>query len=115
MVHQHFQAMKSQVNRRAFLRLAAMSASSFALSPYTIRASDFNTLTRRADPKKIIVIGAGLAGLSAAFELKRSGHTVTILEAQTKAGGRVRTFRENLPDGFYAELGAARIPGDHEW
>ena len=108
-------AMKGNFNRRDFLRLAALSASSFALAPYTLHANNFKSLTRFTGSKRVIILGAGLAGLTAAYELKKAGHQVTILEAQTKPGGRVRTMREGLADGLYAELGAARIPENHEW
>jgi glutamate synthase (NADPH/NADH) small chain len=40
--------------------------------------------------KKVAIIGAGPAGLTAAFDLARSGHEVTIFEAQDKAGGMTR-------------------------
>ena len=65
-------------------------------------------------PKKIIIIGAGMAGLSAGYELSQAGHHVTILEARTYCGGRVHTIREPFADGQYAEAGAARIPDDHD-
>jgi monoamine oxidase len=107
--------MTANFNRRGFLKLAAHSASALALSPYTLHAHNFKSLIRLAGPKRVIILGAGLAGLSAAYELKKAGHQVTILEARTKPGGRVRTMRENLADGFHAELGAARIPDNHEW
>src|ERR1700679_1694562 len=55
---------------------------------------------------RVIVIGAGLAGLAAAMELTAAGHPVTILEAQTYPGGRVRTLREPFTNGLYAEAGA---------
>ena len=42
-------------------------------------------------PKRVLVIGAGLAGLVAAYELKRQGHDVVVLEAQNRVGGRVLT------------------------
>jgi monoamine oxidase len=64
-------------------------------------------------PKKVIVVGAGLAGLSAGYELKRAGHTVVILEAQQRVGGRVYTLRDPFTDGLYAEVGAMRIPRAH--
>jgi monoamine oxidase len=107
--------MKSNFKRREFLKLAMLSAGSLALSPYSLTASEFKSLRRKGDPKRVIIIGAGLAGLSAALELKRNGHSVTVLESQTTAGGRVRTMRENLAEGFYAELGAGRVPDNHEW
>ena len=49
-------------------------------------------------PKKVIVVGAGMAGLVAAFELAQVGHDVIILESQTRVGGRVYTLGEK--DGF---------------
>src|SRR5687767_13315315 len=64
-------------------------------------------------PKKVIVVGAGLAGLSAGYELKRAGHSVVILEAQQRVGGRVYTLRDPFTDGLYAEVGAMRIPRAH--
>ena len=48
--------------------------------------------------KKVIVVGAGMAGLVAAFELAQVGHDVIVLESQTRVGGRVYTLGEK--DGF---------------
>jgi monoamine oxidase len=57
-------------------------------------------------PKKVVVIGAGLAGLAAAHELMQAGHEVTVLEARMWPGGRVYTIRDSFADGLYAEAGA---------
>jgi monoamine oxidase len=65
-------------------------------------------------PKKIIVIGAGLAGLTAAYELSKAGHEVTILEARNRAGGRVFTARE-FADGLYAECGGEWVEHNHDY
>jgi monoamine oxidase len=62
---------------------------------------------------RVLVLGAGLAGLAAAAELDRAGCDVTILEARTRPGGRVHTLREPFSDGLYAEAGAARIQDSH--
>jgi len=67
----------------------------------------------RGAPKRVFVIGAGLAGLSAAYQLVLAGHDVTILEAQERPGGRVLTLREPFVDGQYAEAGAQWLPGHH--
>ena len=63
-------------------------------------------------PTSVIVIGAGMAGLCAALELKEAGCTVTLLEARHLAGGRVRT-RRDFPEGLYVEEGATRFPDVH--
>lgn len=60
---------------------------------------------RAAAPRKVIVIGAGLAGLTAAYELVNWGHDVTVLEAQTRPGGRVYTLRSPFSDGLSVEAG----------
>ena len=63
--------------------------------------------------RRVAVLGGGLAGLSAAYELHRAGCDVTILEARTRPGGRVYTLREPFSDALYADAGAARIQDSH--
>jgi monoamine oxidase len=61
----------------------------------------------------VVILGAGLAGLCAAYELERRGHTAVVLEAEPRhLGGRARTLR--FDDGLYGEAGAMRIPERHE-
>jgi monoamine oxidase len=69
---------------------------------------------KEGNPKKVIIVGAGVAGLVAGHELKRAGHTVVILEAQQRVGGRVHTLRHPFTEGLYAEVGAMRIPRAHQ-
>jgi monoamine oxidase len=63
---------------------------------------------RRAS-KRVLVAGAGIAGLSCAWELMRRGHDVTVLEASNRTGGHVFTFRTGLDDGLYADAGAEQF------
>ena len=69
--------------------------------------------------KDILVVGAGMAGMVAASILKESGHNVTIVEANTRVGGRVKTFRNSEDKKYwedpllYAEAGAMRLPDFH--
>ena len=97
----------ADITRREFVRRSAIGLSALALPRSITR------LGERA-PQKIIVVGAGMAGLGAAFELIALGHDVTILEARTRPGGRVFTIREPFADGLYAEGGAMQVFDTHE-
>lgn len=56
-------------------------------------------------PKKVIVVGAGMAGLVAAYELAQVGHDVIVLESLTRVGGRVYTLgeKEGFAKGLHGE------------
>jgi monoamine oxidase len=64
-------------------------------------------------PARVIVVGAGMAGLVAASELARAGHDPVLVEAQQRVGGRVLTLREPFAPGLWAEAGAMRLPRSH--
>ncbi len=59
----------------------------------------------------VVVVGAGLAGLSAARDLATGGATVTVLEARERAGGRVEQVE--LPDGRLVQLGGEVVGNAH--
>ena len=75
----------------------------------------------------MVVLGAGIAGLVSAIELRKAGYAVTVLEAQNRVGGRVWTMRgqerieqidrplqrANFSSGQYFNAGAARLPSSH--
>jgi monoamine oxidase len=92
--------------RREFL---AFMAAAFAPA-----VAQLPRLQGRGPAQRVIVLGGGLAGLCAAYELQNLGHTATVLEGQTRAGGRVRTLRESFGPGLYTEAGAESIPGVHD-
>jgi monoamine oxidase len=91
--------------RRDFLALIATAAAPLpSLQP----------LQRRGSPQRVIVLGAGLAGLCTAYELQNLGYSVAIVEAQSRPGGRVRTLRAPFAPGLYTEAGPETIPGVHD-
>jgi monoamine oxidase len=99
------------MNRRRFLGAVALGAATLVARPAP--GASGRPLGRAPAPKRVIVLGAGLAGLAAGDALREAGHAVTILEARPTPGGRVRTVREPFADGLYAEAGALFVPSDH--
>jgi monoamine oxidase len=63
---------------------------------------------------KVIVAGAGLAGLAAARDLERAGAEVVVLEARDRVGGRVHTLRHGFESGQHAEAGADLIEREQQ-
>lgn len=63
---------------------------------------------------RILVAGAGLAGLAAARELERQGAAVTVIDARDRVGGRVWTIRDGFAQRQHAEAGADLIEAEQE-
>ncbi|MEF8817850.1 MAG: NAD(P)/FAD-dependent oxidoreductase [Salinibacter sp.] len=105
------------VSRRHFLRQSLLASAAVALTPRDLLALNHTPggLERsEGASQRVLVVGAGLAGLAAAYELIEAGHEVTVLEARTRPGGRIQTLRAPFAGGLRAEGSAARIPESHE-
>ena len=83
------------------------------VDPDLLRVASEGIEGRATTRKRVVIVGAGIAGLVAGFELARQGHDPVILEAQNRVGGRIYTLR-NFAPGLYAEAGAMRIPRIHQ-
>jgi monoamine oxidase len=126
------------LSRRHFLRLAGAAGGSSAVYRMALglgiapivahaQAPDIAPL-RAATRRTVVILGAGISGLAAAYELSRKGYAVTVLEAGHRAGGRNLTLRrgdliDELGDprhcefdadpDLYFNAGPARIPAHH--
>jgi monoamine oxidase len=104
--------MHHHVSRRRFLQGSVASGAALALAPRDF-ARPFDVVPA-VRPQKVIVVGAGIAGLVAAFDLMQNGHDVTVFEARMRPGGRVHTLRDHFADGLHAEAGATSIGDAYE-
>ncbi|UCF80569.1 MAG: FAD-dependent oxidoreductase [Acidobacteriota bacterium] len=102
--------------RRRFLKTSA-AAAAVTLAGGSVLASR-KKKTKCAKAKgaapRIAVVGAGLAGLSAAYKLKKLGHRAEVYEAAKRMGGRIYTAYDVMAPGLFAELGGEWVNEDHE-
>lgn len=71
------------------------------------------TKDRGKPRRKIAILGAGISGLVAAYELDKLGHEIVIYEANDRIGGRILT--KYFSNNQYHELGAMRVPKLHDY
>lgn len=95
---------RQHTSRRNFLKTLGATAAGAVLAPAVF--------TQRRQ-KKCVVIGAGFAGLAAAYKLKNAGWNVTVLEARDRIGGRVFSHKFAGTD-LVCELGAEWVGESHE-
>ncbi len=99
---------ETRTTRRTFLREVAVAGAA---------ATAAGTLAGRAraatPPGRVVVVGAGLAGLTAAYRLKQAGVVAELHEASTRIGGRCWTLRDFFTGGQIAERGGELIDQGH--
>jgi monoamine oxidase len=129
--------MNRAVSRRDFLRLAGAVGGSTAVYRAALALGLLPAVAHAERPqlatlsksRKVLILGGGISGLTAAYELSRKGYEVQVLEASFRAGGRNLTLRagdridetgypqicqfDKDPDLFF-NAGPARIPGHHK-
>lgn len=98
-------AQQAAWSRRSFLRTSATAAAGVALFPRVLRADD--------ETPRVVILGAGTAGLTAAYRLQQSGIGATIYEAATRVGGRMYSLQNYFADDQVAELGGELIDTEH--
>jgi monoamine oxidase len=98
----------TDVSRRSFLAGAvALGAGAALVRALPVGATPIRTRARvdAGVQRRAIVVGAGLAGLTTALDLRAAGWDVVVLEARHRVGGRVRTVYSPFSDGLHAESG----------
>jgi monoamine oxidase len=94
-----------QLSEKAFTLLISLCISFIFLSGLSLKAQ-----AQALDPagkSDVIIVGAGLSGLTTAYKLKKAGLTYKILELTPRVGGRARTAKYD--DGVIVEAGLAEF------
>ena len=96
-----------RITRRAFVEQAALAGATAAALSWPAPAGG-------ASAPRVAVVGAGLAGLTAAYRLRQAGVAATVYEASTRLGGRCWTRRGDFAEGQIAEHGGELIDQSHK-
>lgn len=67
----------------------------------------------RAEAPRVVIVGAGLAGLTCAYRLKQRGISATVYEASGRPGGRCWTLKDHFAEGQFVERGGELIDQGH--
>jgi monoamine oxidase len=97
-------------SRRKFLRDSTYTAGGIALMPPLLQSSvsknDFQN-------SKIVIVGAGIAGLNACYQLKKLGIQSTVYESSARAGGRMFTMKDEFGKGITTDIGGEFVDTTH--
>jgi monoamine oxidase len=99
-----------QPSRRRFLKLSALAGGAAIATLATDRLQPQIAWGNRQP--RIAVVGGGIAGLNAAYQLKKLGLTATVYEGKPIVGGRIQS-RRVVDDGLVNEVGGSFINTDH--
>ena len=105
----------SRVSRRDFVRLlgaAGLFTAGGGLASQFVRAAEISKPgANQGDP--VAILGAGVAGLTAAYRLLQAGIPCEIIEASERTGGRMLTKTDFNQDGMFCELGGELVDSGH--
>jgi monoamine oxidase len=106
-----------KISRRHFLGTTAITAAGLAITGCGRRqekpSPSESSPSKAGSTEEVLIVGAGIAGLTAGYRLFQNGVQVRILEAQNRTGGRMFSQRDRFP-GQIVELGGELIDTNHE-
>lgn len=108
-IEERLASAEAGMTRRGFLG-SALIVGVAATAPALLRAP---LPVSAATTPRIAIVGAGLAGLTAAYRLKQAGYSATVYEASDRVGGRCWTNRSDFADGQIVEHGGELIDNNH--
>lgn len=100
----------SSYNRRKFLGNIGKASLALATAGIYESCNLFNSKTQPS----IAIVGAGIAGLHAAYVLKNAGYNATIYEAAGRCGGRILSVTDLMGPGLWTEMGGEFIDSTHQ-
>ncbi|RNB86920.1 NAD(P)/FAD-dependent oxidoreductase [Brevibacillus fluminis] len=106
--------MEKAISRRDFLKGTALVAAAVAVPPTLWSMGASAAKAEAKTSQKIVVVGAGLAGLTCAYRLKTKGIEAEVYEAAKRVGGRCYTRRGDFADSQIAEHGGELIDTEHQ-
>jgi monoamine oxidase len=101
----------SRLSRRRLLHGGLAAAGAVAAATFTRDGG--GAFAQQGGRSPILVVGAGIAGLTAAYRLRQAGVRADIIEATNRLGGRIRTIPKVAGTQIYAELGGEYIDTGH--
>ncbi len=107
----------STVSRRSFVAGSSAAVAALALTGCAPAARSpvggASLPNRQSSDEPVVIVGAGIAGLTCAYRLRQAGIPVRVMEAQTRTGGRMFSLRDHFADGQVCELGGELIDTGH--
>jgi monoamine oxidase len=102
-----------RIGRRDALKLGAAAGLAAGAAALGTRPSAARAGSGAGNAARIVVVGAGLAGLTCAYRLRQAGRIATVYEASDRVGGRCWTIRGTFADGQLGEHGGELIDQGH--